>query len=694
MQYIPVARFFILIVFSLCHTIVFAQNTRSLLGTEFWMTFTENLYAPKDSVIHILVAPTLRDTIKVYNPQLNITESFPVNPGVQNKISVLNKSTWYSTLSFGPTGTAVRITSKYPVQVYAVNQVDGSMDISSILPVTVLQSAKQYLVNNGAGDVGKQSQVAVIAMDTGLTEIEITAGSDLTGLGGKGTVLLRKLKFGQVFMIQALSNQDLAGTFIRVVNSCKKIAVFCGSKCTAYPGNTSCGSCDALYEQLWPISYAQLDFFVPSMPGNSSYTVKVLATSDNTNLTVNGIPASTLLRGETYEKVMNGHAIVSADKPILVMQLMHSNGCNGASPSSNGDPSIVHIAGTNQTVNQAYAQVFRAAQFQHHLVACFEQKNQPVAYLNGALLTTSNFQSFISGTRQFWIAIVPVTFNKTWQFTSDSGFTLYQYGMAPNISYANVAGASFERTDADFTLTPALVCNPNDKVNFTSKGDSLGNITWYFGDGTTAMGANTQHAYGKTGTFKVVMSNDRSSSCADSISRIVTVLQGPTALLPKDTVLCEGNSLRVELPTNLKFTYAWDNGSNSFFQTFSSTRTAILTISDTNNCVFKDTIKVTISECDDYDLKLANVFTPGTDGFNDNWVVYYKGYQKIHVQIYNRWGAKVADYNLPDDDHWNGQVDHQFIECPAGVYFYQIEAVARKSSKNKSVHGSIELIRN
>jgi hypothetical protein len=169
-----------------------AQNLRTLAGTEFWVTFTENLYAPKDSVLHLIATPEFADTVVVFNPQLNYTESFAIRPGRQNNIYLKQKLFWYSPLSFGAQGTAVRVRSKYAIQLSAVNVVDGSLDMTSILPKTVLESARDYRVNNIAGTEGKNSQVAIVAIDTGNTDIEIVAGTDLSGLGGKGIVVSRR----------------------------------------------------------------------------------------------------------------------------------------------------------------------------------------------------------------------------------------------------------------------------------------------------------------------------------------------------------------------------------------------------------------------------------------------------------------------------------------------------------------------
>lgn len=38
------------------------------------------------------------------------------------------------------------------------------------------------------------------------------------------------------------------------------------------------------------------------------------------------------------------------------------------------------------------------------------------------------------------------------------------------------------------------------------------------------------------------------------------------------------------------------------------------------------------------DLSVYNVFTPGTDGFNDTWKIDFEGFSTISVEIFNRWG--------------------------------------------------------
>lgn len=670
-----------------------AQNVRTLAGTEFWVTFTENLYAPKDSVLHLVATPEFADTVVVYNPQLNYTESFPIRPGRQNNIYLKQKLFWYSPLSFGPQGTAVRVRSKYAIQLSAVNVVDGSLDMTSILPKSVLESARDYLVNNISGSEGKNSQVAIVAIDTGNTDIEIIAGTDLSGLGGKGTVVSRRLKYGQVFVIQALGNQDLTGTSIKVKNSCKRVAVFAGVKCASFNSNSNCISCDAQYEQLWPTQYAQKDFFAVMPTGNTKHSIRILALSNGTDVTANGIFRATLNAGQTYTQEFSSSVVVECTKPALGLQILHSNGCNGAFPASYGDPSLIALAGTNQKTNKCLISAYRNTQVTQNVVCWFRQNPQPVLTVNKANLNPSAYQQFVISGKTYWLVTVPITYNLTYVFESDSDFVAYQYGMGPQISYGMVAGVSFENSKADFEASPTLLCDPNTAIRFTSTGDSVRNVQWIFGDGNTASGNSTSHIYGKPGVFQAMMVNNYGTGCPDTLTRIITILKGPKAMLPKDTFPCLGSVLRIQLPSVKGYDYTWDNGNTTNLRTIPADKSIWLTITDSLGCSRTDTMKVEYRDCDVYDLKLANVFTPGGDGYNDSWKVIFSGYTEIDVRIFNRWGEAIYNYTLPENEDWNGKVNNKFTDCPEGVYFYEIRATGRRNDKNVIVHGSIQLIR-
>lgn len=670
-----------------------AQSSRNMYGREFWVTFTENLYP--DTFNHLLVTPSVADTIRIYNPQLNVSAIFPVKPGIQNIVRYPKTSInfWYSTASFVPQGKGVIVTSKFgDFALQAVNTVSGSTDVATILPSQVLSTAREYLVHTGAGNTGKESQVAVIAMDQGITTVEFTAGCDLTGLGGKGNVFTRDLKYGQVFLIQALDTQNLTGTIIKVKNSCKRIAVFAGAKCARIEDKSGCIGCDVLYDQLFPSWALGTDYNVPPVPDTKSWIVSIAALYNNTNVSINGVTLPPLQKGEWVQRTLTGPAILKSDLPISVIQLMKSAGCNGAiTPTS--DPSMLIIAPASSGVYNASTSVFRNAAYTvNKIILVSKTFNAPSVKINGTLIPASAYQKFSNGSNYFWFGTYPINFNKTWALTSDSFFQAYQFGLANAESYASCIGASFPNFKADFSFSPSPVCNPNTPINFTANGDSLGAFTWFFGDGNSANGKSVSHVYGKTGIFKAGIVNPSTGGCTDSIAMIVKVLEGPNLGLPRDTQPCIGSVYRVDLPANKKYKYSWDNGSTALIQSFPSNRKAILTTTDTQGCVSIDTINIQYRNCNNYDLRLANVFTPNGDGYNDEWRVIYKAYKKIEVTIFNRWGEVMYAYTLPDEPDWNGMVDNKFTQCPEGSYFYRIVATDNEGGK-KEISGAITLIR-
>ncbi len=80
---------------------------------------------------------------------------------------------------------------------------------------------------------------------------------------------------------------------------------------------------------------------------------------------------------------------------------------------------------------------------------------------------------------------------------------------------------------ASFSTNTSSSCT-NNNINFTNTSlPGPGVSTWYFGDGTSAIAANTRHAYSTPGTYAVKLVV-RFNNCIDSVSRTVQVAQGPT----------------------------------------------------------------------------------------------------------------------------------------------------------------------
>jgi gliding motility-associated-like protein len=101
-----------------------------------------------------------------------------------------------------------------------------------------------------------------------------------------------------------------------------------------------------------------------------------------------------------------------------------------------------------------------------------------------------------------------------------------------------------------------------------------------------------------------------------------------------------------------------------------------------------DDVSIICSDCDTLS-SIANVFTPNNDGSNDYWEVKHIP-NIVRVEVYDRWGLKVAQREKPADHEsvfsWDGRTTSG-EPCSAGVYYYII------STKENNYRGFIQLIR-
>jgi gliding motility-associated-like protein len=95
------------------------------------------------------------------------------------------------------------------------------------------------------------------------------------------------------------------------------------------------------------------------------------------------------------------------------------------------------------------------------------------------------------------------------------------------------------------------------------------------------------------------------------------------------------------------------------------------------------------------DLRLANVFTPNDDGYNDCFTLKgnFSNCLKGNCRVFNRWGELVF-YSPNLEFCWNGKVENTGTTLPEGVYFYQLETVSvLAGAQKKLITGSVNLLR-
>lgn len=186
------------------------------------------------------------------------------------------------------------------------------------------------------------------------------------------------------------------------------------------------------------------------------------------------------------------------------------------------------------------------------------------------------------------------------------------------------------------------------------------------------------------------------STCYDTASIRVRVVQTPTPPILLDSTLIIGETYQLNAFAGRGFNYRWtppegldcDDCPNPIATPLVNT-TYYLVISDDFGCfTVRDTIDIIVEE--KYSLDVPSAFSPNSDGIND--LIFAKGWglkELIAFRIYNRFGELVfesTDFNQGWDGTLRGK--DQNIE----TYIYTVEALTF-GNKVLTKTGNISLLR-
>ena len=245
---------------------------------------------------------------------------------------------------------AVQIVSSEEIVVFGINQADKSTDGFLGIPVDVL--GMQYFVPSFFSDKEPFYKSAIVITGTkNRTELSIRIKSTNGGSVDferknyrNGNWLNTTIdKFGT---IQLLCRGDLTGTFVQ---SSQRVSVFGGSTVT----NIGIGiSRDHIEEQIPPLNVWGKRFAIFPVPDTNPNLIRVLASEDNTVVSVNNQVKQTLEPGEFYETRVSASSVLSANKPVLTVQYIPSGTCNDRyiiPGCHNGDPAMTLVPPIEQS---------------------------------------------------------------------------------------------------------------------------------------------------------------------------------------------------------------------------------------------------------------------------------------------------------------------------------------------------------
>ncbi len=416
-------------------------------GKEFFLVNTENYYSGYESAIFITSEVNTSGLVEI--PGIGFTRSFTVTA---NKITTVNVPT--NSMVSGSNrieNKGIRVTANDDIAVYFLNPGIPvySNDAYLGLPTDILD--QEYLVLTYQDTLGGYpSEIAIAAPynDTIITIIpSITTGTRIAKV--PYTVGLNQ---SQTYTLQSDNlNEDLTGT---VIQSNQPISVFAGVKCVNIPSGY--GWCDHIVEELTPTSTwgKNIDAF-PFKPRqyNKGDFLRILASVNNTIVTINGSVAGTINRGQFLETIIKKPVEISASEPVLVSQYMTGEGYEGRI----GDPSYSLVTPVEQFLSE-YTFLVPTGYAENYVNIIAPTSSLNDLLLDGSPVNAGVFSPY--GTRGLSAGTILLS-EGSHTIKGSAPFGIYVYGYNQYVSYAYPGGLALR------TLRGSLVWEKNIKLNLS-----------------------------------------------------------------------------------------------------------------------------------------------------------------------------------------------------------------------------------
>lgn len=344
----------------------------------------------------------------------------------------------------------LKIQSVDPIAGYFINRAPQTSDMTYILEEDAL--GKDYVIASDGGSFGEGSQVMIHAIADNTTVTFTPKG---------GPAINVTLNAGETYKY-AGGTTDLTGS---TVVSSKNVSVSAGHACTNVPNNVL--ACDTLIEQMIPTKNLSTDYLLTASQGaDNSFLgvdlVRIIATEDNTQVTVDGAVVATLDRGDAYEYQLAAGtgSHVEASAPVMVAQYL-----TGGQGGNLTDPSLSLVPGADSWLDEYRLSTPTGSQQFDRNYASLVVPTTALSslMLDGMLLNSSLFSSI--GSTGFSRGSVNLPLG-LFNLTASSDFLVMLGGGASYDSYLTYGGATFSPgisppEPPDDNEPPTTVAEPN-----------------------------------------------------------------------------------------------------------------------------------------------------------------------------------------------------------------------------------------
>ncbi len=404
-------------------------------GTRFHLAYMANYAGNPVQALNVFVS-SQQDAVGTLSiPGYGFSQGFNVVAGTTTTLTLPPGFT--CTVSEFAESKGVLVETDVPVSVQALNFEQYTADGTNVWPEEMLGRDYFVMAYKGLdGQAGLSSEFLIVST---VDSIDVTITPSVVTATGRpaGVPFTVTLGAHQTYLVSALLEaDDLTGS--RIVAEvpqglCDGIAVFGGSRCPNVP--TGCYACDHLYEQLPPLSAWGTSYFSVPFTGPSSYTLRALASEDNTTLTYNGAPYS-LDMGEVVEwNSVTTAVCIAADKPVSVAQYMEGTVC-----AQQGDPSMLMLSAEDQGVDQAiFSTVVSTVITSHRMGLVTDAINAGAVLLDGVAIPAASFTPYIQRPDKAYADVLLTQGSHT--LSAPGPFLAHSYGFGSAESYAQGIGS-------------------------------------------------------------------------------------------------------------------------------------------------------------------------------------------------------------------------------------------------------------
>jgi hypothetical protein len=320
-------------------------------GTEFWLAFLPDQVGAADEYLRVFVSAPEGADVTAETMENNRTQQLSLSAGA------LEAFDFDITTNDLPVETPMRkgvlLRSDRPVHLFAGNFRDRHSDGWTVLPTHALGT--RY-VTAGYNFAEAYEHLCVLGTEDG-TDVTITPSSFTSTNRPGGQSFSITLDAGEVYYVKSFvagQGGSLTGT---VIDAAKPVAVFSGAESGWVPvqGGNPSAFLNPLAEQMIPQRYLGREYVaVPFRSRDNGDTYRVVATEDNTSVTVGNAPAVSLpTAGSWTEDILSAPAVIKADKPVLVAQYANSASWD-ADTNEYGDGSMLILVPTDRYMNCHY----------------------------------------------------------------------------------------------------------------------------------------------------------------------------------------------------------------------------------------------------------------------------------------------------------------------------------------------------